>query len=138
MRKFIKLGFFVLVLFFVSPLGVFAHSGRTDANGCHTNKKAGGYHCHSGSLAAEAKEARTESRDSANMQARSDASNSIKISETGCSIKGNISSSGEKIYHLAGCLSYSQTKIDEAKGERWFCTEEEAIVKGWRKAKNCP
>lgn len=24
----------------------FAHSGGTDANGCHTNHKTGAYHCH--------------------------------------------------------------------------------------------
>ena len=53
----------------------------------------------------------------------------------GCEIKGNISS--EKIYHLPGCESYNKTVIDESKGERWFCSEEEAIVAGWRKAKNC-
>ena len=35
-------------------------------------------------------------------------------------IKGNISSSGERIYHAP---------------ERWFCTEQEAIAAGWRKAK---
>lgn len=23
-----------------------AHSGGTDASGCHTNHKTGGYHCH--------------------------------------------------------------------------------------------
>ena len=57
---------------------------------------------------------------------------------TNCTIKGNISSSGEKIYHLEGCASYNVTKIDEARGEHWFCTEEEAITAGWRKAKNCP
>lgn len=54
----------------------------------------------------------------------------------GCSIKGNIST--EKIYHLPGCDSYDKTVIDESKGERWFCTEEEAVAAGWRKAKNCP
>jgi len=59
-------------------------------------------------------------------------------SNTNCTIKGNISSSGEKIYHLEGCASYNVTKIDEARGEHWFCTEEEAITAGWRKAKNCP
>lgn len=55
-----------------------------------------------------------------------------------CLIKGNISSSGEKIYHLPGCGSYSKTIIDEARGERWFCTEAEAQAAGWRKALNCP
>ena len=57
---------------------------------------------------------------------------------TSCIIKGNISSSGEKIYHVEGCGSYSQTKIDEARGEKWFCTETEAVAAGWRKALNCP
>lgn len=54
-----------------------------------------------------------------------------------CDIKGNISSSGEKIYHVIGCGSYNLTKIDEARGERWFCSEAEAVEAGWRKAKNC-
>jgi micrococcal nuclease len=55
-----------------------------------------------------------------------------------CDIKGNISSSGEKIYHLPGCGSYAKTQIDEGRGERWFCSEEEAQAAGWRKALNCP
>ncbi len=54
-----------------------------------------------------------------------------------CVIKGNISSSGEKIYHLPGCGSYDKTSIDESKGEQWFCTEDDAVSAGWRKAKNC-
>lgn len=28
------------------PLALSAHSGRTDASGCHTNRKTGDYHCH--------------------------------------------------------------------------------------------
>ena len=27
------------------------------------------------------------------------------------------------------------TKINENKGERWFCSEEEAKMNGWRKSK---
>lgn len=51
----------------------------------------------------------------------------------GCAIKGNISvSSGEKIYHLPGQRYYESTKIDPQYGERWFCTETEAIANGWR------
>ena len=52
-----------------------------------------------------------------------------------CVIKGNISSAGEKIYHMLGQKYYNQTVIDQSKAERWFCTEEEAIAAGWRKAK---
>jgi len=48
-----------------------------------------------------------------------------------CRIKGNISGNG-RIYHVPGSLSYDRTKIDESKGERWFCSEEEARTAGWR------
>ena len=53
----------------------------------------------------------------------------------GCQIKGNISSSSEKIYHLSGQKYYDKTVIDEGKGERWFCFEEDALSAGWRKSK---
>lgn len=49
-------------------------------------------------------------------------------------IKGNISRTGEKIYHVPGGANYEQVKIDEAAGELFFCTEEEAVAAGWRKA----
>src|SRR3990167_4117159 len=55
-----------------------------------------------------------------------------------CVIKGNISASGEKIYHLPGCGSYAKTQIDASRGEKWFCAEAEAQTAGWRKALNCP
>lgn len=53
-----------------------------------------------------------------------------------CIIKGNISTK-EKIYHLPGCASYKRTIINENVGEKWFCSEEEAVKAGFRKAKNC-
>ena len=54
----------------------------------------------------------------------------------GCNIKGNISSkSGEKIYHMPYQRYYDQTVINPDYGERWFCTEEEAVANGWRKTK---
>jgi micrococcal nuclease len=57
--------------------------------------------------------------------------------DAGCTIKGNISASGDKIYHSPGCGSYAKTVINEDKGERWFCSEQEALDAGWRKALNC-
>jgi hypothetical protein len=53
----------------------------------------------------------------------------------GCVIKGNISSSGERIYHVPGQRYYDKTLIHLSKGERRFCTEQEAVAAGWRKAK---
>jgi endonuclease YncB( thermonuclease family) len=52
-------------------------------------------------------------------------------SDRKCAIKGNVSGS-ERIYHLPGSLHYARTTIDEAKGERWFCSEDEAKAAGWR------
>lgn len=60
------------------------------------------------------------------------------VSDSSCVIKGNISASGEKIYHMQGCGSYLKTAIDESRGEKWFCTEADAQSAGWRKAFNCP
>nr|WP_199302783.1 cold shock domain-containing protein [Oscillatoria sp. FACHB-1406] len=58
---------------------------------------------------------------------------SVERSE--CNIKGNISiQTGNKIYHLPGMEDYESTNIDVTKGERWFCTESEALANGWRKA----
>jgi len=57
------------------------------------------------------------------------------ITKPGCSIKGNISlETGNKVYHVPGAEDYESTVIDQSKGERWFCTESEAIANGWRKA----
>jgi hypothetical protein len=51
-----------------------------------------------------------------------------------CRIKGNVASDRERIYHVPGGQLYSRTQIDESKGERWFCSEEEAQAAGWRKS----
>lgn len=53
----------------------------------------------------------------------------------GCDIKGNISSNNARRYHVPGTASYDSVRIDEAKGERWFCSEAEAEAAGWERAK---
>jgi len=57
-----------------------------------------------------------------------DGSRSVKCAEP--KIKGNINSKNEKIYHILGGRHYNQTKAEEM-----FCSEEEAIAAGYRKAK---
>jgi hypothetical protein len=52
-----------------------------------------------------------------------------------CAIKGNNSSSGKRIYHVAGQRFYEQTGINTNKGERWFCIADEAVKAGWRRAR---
>lgn len=53
-----------------------------------------------------------------------------------CNIKGNISRNGKRIYHTPDSPWYSRTKINEARGERWFCSEDKARAAGWRPAKH--
>ncbi len=73
-----------------------------------------------------------------NPSATPQASSQAPAAQNGsCVIKGNISTSGEKIYHLPGCGSYAKTQIDESRGERWFCSEAEAQAARWRRALNC-
>ncbi|MEL6288559.1 MAG: hypothetical protein AAFQ42_02410 [Pseudomonadota bacterium] len=50
----------------------------------------------------------------------------------GCTIKGNINSRKVRIYHVRGSQYYAETTVTRARGERWFCTEAEAVAAGWR------
>jgi endonuclease YncB( thermonuclease family) len=54
-----------------------------------------------------------------------------RTTERSCAIKGNISGSN-RIYHVPGSRHYGDTQINEASGERWFCSEDEAKAAGWR------
>jgi endonuclease YncB( thermonuclease family) len=79
---------------------------------------------------------RTSQRDEPDRQITSPRSDSQgPATAGGCRIKGNISSKGERIYHVPGGRWYDPTKIDTGAGERWFCTEAEARAAGWRPAK---
>jgi endonuclease YncB( thermonuclease family) len=53
-----------------------------------------------------------------------------------CTIKGNISRSGECIYHQQGGRWYAKINMDLSKGKRWFCSVQEAEAAGCRPPKN--
>jgi hypothetical protein len=53
-----------------------------------------------------------------------------------CAIKGNINSKGERIFHEPCSKHYGDTEVREKNGERWFCSQDEAIASGWRAPKN--
>lgn len=53
----------------------------------------------------------------------------------GCRIKGNVNRRGERIYHVPGGRHYQRTRIDTARGERWFCSAADAERAGWRAAR---
>ena len=52
-----------------------------------------------------------------------------------CTIKGNVNSSGECIYHQPTSRWYAQIKMQISKGTRWFCSVEEAEAAGCRETK---
>lgn len=62
-------------------------------------------------------------------------SDSFAQEGTRCNIKGNVSTRGEKIYHVPGQRYYAETRISASHGERWFCSEQEARAAGWRRSK---
>ena len=53
-----------------------------------------------------------------------------------CDIKGNVNSSGERIYHALGFRDYDKVVIRPEEGDVWFCTEEEAVAAGFRAPEN--
>jgi micrococcal nuclease len=55
-----------------------------------------------------------------------------------CSIKANVTAKGQPTYHFPGCQAYATTKLELHHGDRWFCTEKEALKAGFRKAETCP
>lgn len=55
--------------------------------------------------------------------------------EPSCAIKGNISDTGVRIFHLPGQRDYERTTIHRKKGERWFCSTSQARYAGWRMAR---
>ena len=52
-----------------------------------------------------------------------------------CPIKGNVATSGARVYHLPGGRSYERTRIDPRRGEAWFCDEAAAQAAGFRPAR---
>jgi len=55
----------------------------------------------------------------------------VQVAPEGCPIKGNIGRNG-KVYHPPWSPWYKRTSISTKNGERWFCSEKEAIEAGWR------
>lgn len=54
-----------------------------------------------------------------------------QVAPEGCAIKGNVTKNGH-IYHMPWSPWYRKVKVEPNKGERWFCSEAQAIAAGWR------
>jgi endonuclease YncB( thermonuclease family) len=56
-----------------------------------------------------------------------------KRSPDGCPIKGQVAR-GSRIYVLPWAPDYDRIRVQRARGERWFCSEQEAVSAGFRAA----
>ena len=54
----------------------------------------------------------------------------------GCPVKGPILSSRGKVYLMPWSRKYARYRIRARRGERWFCSEQEAIEAGWKPYRN--
>ena len=59
----------------------------------------------------------------------------LKEKTDSCVIKGNVNTSGDKIYHMPGQRYYDKTQLNIDEGDRWFCNESDAQSAGFRKSK---
>jgi endonuclease YncB( thermonuclease family) len=50
-----------------------------------------------------------------------------------CNVKGALGPAGEAIYHVPTDQGYDQVTLDPARGERMFCSDEEARAAGWNR-----
>ena len=53
------------------------------------------------------------------------------LPQSTCNIKGNVNSNGEKFYHCPNYPTYGRTNVRTNEGDRWFCSEAEAIQAGF-------
>ncbi len=59
----------------------------------------------------------------------------VHTTKPSCNIKGNVRNGN--IYYLPDCGVYHNTVVQLYMGDRWFCTEQEAIKAGFRKPEQC-
>jgi hypothetical protein len=51
----------------------------------------------------------------------------------GCPIKGQVSGTS-RLYVLPWSPDYERVRVQKARGERWFCSEQEAVAAGFKAA----
>jgi len=54
----------------------------------------------------------------------------------GCPIKGRALRSRGKVYLLPWSSSYDRFRVRQTRGDRWFCSEDEALREGWQPYEN--
>ena len=105
----------LLTLFFSTSL--LAHSGRTNSEGCHNNRKTGDYHCHNSPKSSSLVNAGI-----------------TDYSQKTCPVIGNTNS---KIYHVPGGAFYGRMLVKNSGTDNRTCfnSTSEAESNGYRASK---
>ena len=98
------------------PSAAFAHGGGLDGQGCHHNRKAGGYHCHRGPLAGRSFQSKRE----AEMSLRPAARPRTIIGKARIVDGDTIEIAGTQI-DLFGIDAPETAQFCEAAGRKWAC-----------------
>lgn len=117
-----------IILIFLGACG--AIFGEDDSDDKDNNTKS---HQSTKDLDSDDHKNNTEEKNDAKAKAEADAKAKAEAdtkAKTCLNIRGNISSSGEKIYHLPNQRFYSKTDPEQV-----FCTEGAAVSAGYRKSK---
>ena len=65
----------------------------------------------------------------------------VNLDQPKCLIKGNYDATdaegSRKIYHFPGCGRYDSVAVELYRGDKWFCSEQEAQSAGFVKSGNC-
>lgn len=126
MKNFLKFAFFALVLLLVSSCNFTITDPRSPAEATATNEVRMTATADANLVPTVTAEASTPEPPLPTFEPQ--------VVPEDCVVKGNVSSSGEKIYHVKGQSNYVRVIIDPDHGERCFATEEDAVAAGWRKS----
>lgn len=116
-----------IVLMLALTTVAFAHGGRTDSYGCHHNRKAGGYHCHSGPLAGQTFNSQVEMLKALRGSGTTSSAGSTEPTRGNPNAKVWVNTSSG-VYHCPGTRWYGATKTGA------YMTQREAQQKGNRPA----
>ena len=52
---------------------------------------------------------------------------------TVCEVKGTINDKDQRVFYLPSDRGYEEISIDPSRGERMFCSDDEALLAGWKR-----
>lgn len=110
---------FSIAIVLMSPAAAVAHGGGLDSQGCHHNRKAGGYHCHRGPMAGQSFQSKSEATRAQGRRVEPVAPRSI-VGKAQI-VDGNTIEVGGQRINLFGIDAPAPGQFCDAGGKKWPC-----------------